>query len=105
MTLRFSAAQQPARCMELRPGGRWTRLLTALAGGALSPDQLVEATDPGRYPVWRERKKVVAALHDMRALGWVAGGRDRWTRTASGAAALGSVKPANAVRTPGAGGA
>lgn len=98
MTLRFSASQQPSRCMELRPDGRWTRLLTALAAGPLSPDQLLEATDPGRYPVWRERKKIIAALHDMRDLGWIAGGRDRWIRTASGAAALRSVSDAHAVR-------
>lgn len=94
MTLRYSAAARPSRCMELRPGGRWTRLLTALAAGPLSADQLLEATDPGRYPRWRERKKIYAALQDMRDLGWIRSGLfGRWSRTAAGRAALESVRP------------
>lgn len=96
MTLRFSAAARPDRCMELRAGGRWVRILAALGRGGMTADQLLEATDPGRYPRWRERKKIWAALHDMRDLGWIrAGVLGRWVRTASGAAALDSVQPSS----------
>lgn len=62
MTLRVS---NPAGDGQLRPGGRWHRLLAALETGSKDVEQLLAATDLGRYPRWRERRKIESALSDM----------------------------------------
>lgn len=103
MTFRFSAAARPDRCLELRVDGRWARLLAALGRGAHTAPELLEATDTGRYPRWRERNKIHAALRDMRGLGWVRIDGRIWTRTPTGAAALQSALDANVVRRDGEG--
>lgn len=79
----------PGRDPACRPDGRWHRLLRALATGPMAISDLLEQTDPGKHPRWRERRKVVDALKDLRALGLVS--RDDvwgWVSTAAGTAAL-----------------
>lgn len=78
---------------QLRPDGRWARLLAALAPGPADIGALLETTDQGRYPLWRERRKIRTALFDMADIGWVAATHWGWTRTAAGTAALQRVAP------------
>ncbi len=78
----------------LRPDGRWVRLLTALAAGPADAGSLLEATDPGKYPLWRERRKIRTALFDMADLGWVEATHWGWARTAAGADAIDAL-PSN----------
>lgn len=72
----------------LRPDGRWVRILTALGEGPAEVGALLEATDQGKYPLWRERRKIRTALFDMADLGWVAATHWGWARTVDGTAAL-----------------
>ena len=76
---------------QLRAGGRWARLLTALGPGPADAAALLEATDQGKYPVWRERRKIRTALFDMADLGWVEATHWGWIRTGSGTEAIASV--------------
>lgn len=79
----------------LRPDGRWARLLKALERGPLDPSQLFDAIDQGRYPRWRERRKIVVALHAMASLGLTAATHYGWVRTVTGAAALQALASAD----------
>ena len=78
----------------LRPDGRWFRVLTALGTGPADIGTLLESVDQGRYPLWRERRKIRTALFDMADLDWVAATPWGWVRTLDGGNALAEVTPA-----------
>lgn len=73
---------------QLRPDGRWARLLAALDPGPADAAALLAETDRGKYPLWRERRKIRTALFDMADLGWVEATDLGWVRTGAGTEAL-----------------
>lgn len=90
MTIRFHAvrgseAYPPDR---LAAGGRWERLLRALADGPMGMGQLAGATDPGDHPKKLERSKVRTALQAMARAGLVESTPYGWTLTPAGSAGL-----------------
>jgi hypothetical protein len=76
---------------QLRAGGRWARLLTELGKGPADVTELLQATDQGKYPLWRERRKIRTALFDMGNLGWVEATAWGWARTRAGTEAFASI--------------
>lgn len=83
----------------LRPGGRWAKLLAALAGGPRDASDLYDAVGEGR-PRWRERRKIVRALQAMAGLGWTEATHWGWTRTPQGRDALRAIALAPDAPTP-----
>lgn len=73
----------------LRPDGRWSRILEALAAGPLPQGAILKATNPGKYSRKIESLKIYTALRDMRAAGLIEHvGARGWLRTPTGEAAL-----------------
>ncbi len=73
----------------LQPGGRWERLLTALATQCLTPGELLRATDPRKHSRKVERLRILRALTAMARVGLVGSVNDwGWTATAEGREAL-----------------
>lgn len=73
----------------LQPGGRWERLLTALATQCLTPGELLRATDPRKHSRKVERQRILRALTAMARVGLVGAVNDwGWTATAEGREAL-----------------
>jgi hypothetical protein len=73
---------------QLASGGRWERLLRALADHPDRLGPLAARTDPGRYERRRERSKVHVAIKAMAGAGLVARTADGWAITAHGTEAL-----------------
>lgn len=78
----------------LQPGGRWHRVLTPLATGALTVAELLRATDPGHHPRKVERLRIHRALLAMERTGLIeSAGPWGWTATARGRAELDALTP------------
>lgn len=90
MTLRFHAVRGSEAYPDgrLSAGGRWERLLRALADGPMGMGRLASATDPGHHPRKLERSKVQRALQAMARAGLVESTPHGWVRTTAGAEAL-----------------
>lgn len=87
-------ASQPIRPLDftLQPGGRWERLLTALATQCLTPGELLRATDPRKHSRKVERQRILRALAAMAKVGLVGAVNDwGWTATAEGREALAAL--------------
>ena len=81
----------------LQPGGRWERVLTAIAEQSLTVGALLRATNPGKHHHRMERHRILRALVVMshaglvtRVEGW------GWTATAEGRDALEALDLARA---------
>lgn len=86
-----SLSATPIRPLDftLQPGGRWERLLTALATQCLTPGELLRATDPRKHSRRVERQRILRALTAMARVGLVGAVNDwGWTATAEGREAL-----------------
>ncbi len=81
----------------LQPGGRWARLLTAIAHQSLPVGALLRATNPGKHHHRVERGRILRALVIMSHVGLVTRVEGwGWTATAEGRAALAALQLAHA---------
>jgi len=90
-------ARPPIRPLDftLQPGGRWERLLTALATQCLTPGELLRATDPRKHSRKVERQRILRALTAMARVGLVGSINEwGWTATAEGREALSRLQDA-----------
>lgn len=81
----------------LQPGGRWERVLTAIAHQSLTIGALLRATNPGKHHHRAERHRILRALVIMSHVGLVTRVEGwGWTATAEGRDALDGLHLARA---------